>query len=179
MIFGKKKKEKEIFRAENTNDAGEYKILDELNVPEISYDGVFDRLPKQTAEQKLLELEKMDDLQFEFYICKIFQLKGYDVRFTPVVDDYGADLIIERAGVATAIRCRQVNGGALLDTDIVEGALAALKYYPCDDVMIITNGYFTKEAARRAFRAKVSLVDRNALISGFLNYKITPSPAPR
>lgn len=172
MIFGKKKKERQ---AQLTQESGEEEILEQFNTPAISYDEVFDRLPKQTTEHKLLELEKMDDLQFEFYICKIFQLKGFNVKFTPVADDYGADLIVERQGAATAVRCRLVNGkgaDALLGSGVVEETLLALKYYPCDDAMVITNGYFTKEAARRASRTKITLVDRNLLIEAFLNYKV-------
>lgn len=171
MIFGKKKKEAPLTGKEQQEN-----ILEQFNMPSVSYHEGFDYLPKQTAEQKLLELDKMDDLQFEFYLCKIFQLKGCTVKFTPVVDDFGADLIVERQGVATAVRCRLVKGGALLGANIIDETLVALKYYPCDDTMIVTNGYFSKEAVRYAAKKKISLVDRNLLIEDFLNYKIPPLP---
>ncbi len=48
---------------------------------------------RQTAEEKFNEIAKMDKTQFVIYVARLFGYKAYQVKFTPVLDNYGMDLL--------------------------------------------------------------------------------------
>lgn len=137
--------------------------LPELNLGEISKH-------KQTVSEKLAELAKMDDLQFEHYMARLFALQGYEVRYTPVENDCGADLVISRGNETIAVRC--LLGSGVLDKDAVESALGAMRHYSVHKVMIVTNMMFSAQAIRFARKTPVVLVDRPALIEDYLKMKV-------
>ncbi|MEG1528691.1 MAG: restriction endonuclease [Clostridia bacterium] len=127
-------------------------------------------LPRQTTAQKLAEIEKMDNIQFEFYLSRIFTYKGCTVKFTPVIDDYGADMVVEKGGVVTAVRCLITK--EILGCEVVYDSLKALSAYSCDQCMVITNGYFNSAAVKHAKGKKIVLVDKDTLIEDFINIKL-------
>lgn len=174
-LFGKKKKEPE---AANTMDAYPQNINEQFNVHEVDYGAGYAYLPKQTLEEKLVQLDKMDQTQFAFYLSKMYRLKGCTVKFTPVVDNYGIDLIVELHEHATGVRC--VITKTPLTRSIIDDTLQAIRYYPIDDVTIVTNGYFDADAVKyQRNNQLVALLDRSILIDNFLRYKPAPPPKPK
>lgn len=171
-LFGKKKKEEEVLQQEYANT-----INEQFNVHEIDYGPGYAYLPKQSVDDKLRELAKMDHVQFVFYLSKMYQLKGCSVKFTPVVDNYGVDLITQLHEHTTGVRC--VLTDKVLTRQIIDDTLLAMRYYPIDDVAIVTNSYFDADAIKyQKNNALVALVDRNILIDNFLKYKPAPTPKP-
>lgn len=128
------------------------------------------RSGKQSLTEKLIELEKLDNMQFEHYMARLFALKGYEVKYTPIENDYGADLIITRGNEIVAVRC--LLGKDILDKDAVEAALESMKHYAVRKVMIVTNQMFTRDAIKFSRKKPVVLVDRPALIEDYLKMKI-------
>jgi len=128
------------------------------------------RSGKQSLTEKLIELEKLDNMQFEHYMARLFALKGYEVKYTPIENDYGADLIITRGNEIVAVRC--LLGKDILDKDAVEAALESMKHYAVRKVMIVTNQMFTRDAIKFSRKNPVILVDRPALIEDYLKMKI-------
>ncbi len=125
---------------------------------------------KQNVSEKLAELAKMDNLQFEHYMARLFALQGYEVRYTPVDNDCGADLIITRGNETVAVRC--LLGEAILEKDIIEATLGAMRHYSVHKVMIVTNRMFSGEALRFARKKPIVLVDRAALIEDYLKMRV-------
>jgi len=146
----------------NTNPEIDY------GLPELSIS--FKRSGKQPLNEKLAELEKLDDMQFEHYMARLFALKGYEVKYTPIENDFGADLIITRGNEIVAVRCKL--GNSILGKDAVEEALESMKHYAVRKVMIVTTQMFSAEAIRFARKNPVVLVDRPALIEDYLKMKI-------
>lgn len=141
----------------------------QINIGEIDYSARY-RVRPQTVAEKLVEISKMDHVQFEHFLYRIFALKGYEVSFTPVINDGGADLVIAGDGKKRAVRCRLSDQP--LEVVDVEEALTAMDNYAVDSVILITNGYFSNAAIKFAKRNKVDLIDKDALIDEFLKIKV-------
>ena len=54
---------------------------------------------RQSTEEKFAEIAKMDKTQFVVYAARLFGYRGYRVKFTPVIDNYDVDLLVEKMGV--------------------------------------------------------------------------------
>lgn len=140
----------------------------DYGIPELSIGTQKQR--KQTVSEKLAQLEKMDNLQFEHYMARLFALQGYEVRYTPVTNDYGADLIISRDNTTIAVRCTL--GDRVLQKDCIEAALEAMRHYSIHKAMIVTNQMFSGEAISYARRKPIILIDRLSLIENYLKMKL-------
>lgn len=120
----------------------------------------------QTLEEKFNEIQKMDKTQFVIYVARLFSRKGYQVKFTPVLNNHDIDLLVEKMGVTIAVGCILSNK-VLCEGDIhcvVEGS----RYYHASNVMTLTNTYFDRTALEYAKRERMSLVDRNILAEDFM-----------
>lgn len=169
MGFFKRKKE------EKASQQYVESVNEQYNVVNIDYSQGYASLPKQTVEDKLNELKKMDHVQFEFFVSNIYRLKGCSVKLTPVVDNFGIDMIVELHGHTTGVRC--ILTDKILTRKIIDDTLTALHYYPIMDVTIVTNGYFDADAVKyQRNNQAVALVDKDLLIENFLKYKPAPTP---
>jgi restriction system protein len=104
----------------------------------------------------------MDGRTFEHYLRVVFGRRGFEVELTRYVGDYGADLIVRgdnRATVVQAKRSRRRVG-----VKAVQEAVAAKGYYGCDDALVVTNAYFTRQARVLAERNAVRLWSRHELV---------------
>lgn len=120
----------------------------------------------QTLEEKFNEIQKMDRTQFVIYIARLFSRKGYQVKFTPVLNNHDIDLLVEKMGVTIAVGCI-LSSKVLCEGDIhcvVDGS----RYYHASNVMALTNMYFDRTALEYAKRERMSLVDRNILAEDFM-----------
>lgn len=107
------------------------------------------------------EIEHLDGFAFEQLIGDLFRKAGYKVKVTKKTGDQGADIIVEKDGVSTAIQTKKYSGG--VGNKAVQEIVAAMKFYDCDKAMVITTGDFTKGAYELASRNGVQLIDREAL----------------
>ena len=121
----------------------------------------------QTLEEKFDQISKMDHTQFIIYVARLFSRKGYQVKLTPVVDNYAIDLIVEKMGVAIAVGCLLTNK-VLCKEDIV-CVRKGKDHYHVQNCMALTNMYFDRTALEYAREEKMSLVDRNILAEDFMN----------
>jgi len=107
------------------------------------------------------EIEHLDGFAFEQLIGDLFRKAGYKVKVTKKSGDQGADIIVEKDGVSTAIQTKKYSGS--VGNKAVQEIVAAMKFYDCDKAMVITTGDFTKGAFELASRNGVQLIDRKAL----------------
>ena len=109
---------------------------------------------RQSTEEKFAEIAKMDKTQFVVYAARLFGYRGYRVKFTPVIDNYDVDLLVEKMGVTIAVGVAPVAEGR--------------RYYHASAVMVVTNSYFDRSALDYAKQNNLSLVDRNVLSQDFM-----------
>lgn len=121
---------------------------------------------RQSVEEKFAEISKMDKTQFVIYVARLFSRKGYQVKFTPVIDNYNVDLLVEKMGVTIAVGC--VLTTKVLGEGDIRCILQGSAHYPASNVMALTNTYFDKTAVDFAKRERMSLVDRNILAEDFM-----------
>lgn len=107
------------------------------------------------------QIEHLDGFEFEQLIGELYRKAGYKVKVTKKSGDQGADIIVEKDGISTAIQTKKYGGS--VGNKAVQEIVAAMKFYDCDKAMVITTGYFTKSAYELASKNKVKLIDRKAL----------------
>ena len=116
---------------------------------------------RRIARSGIQEIDRMTGLLFEQYLASLFRRLGYSVERTSYQGDYGADLVVSKDGVKTAIQAKRSK--RKIGIKAVQEAVAAKGYYSCDKAMVVTNSFFTRQAATLAHRNGVSLWDRNRL----------------
>lgn len=121
----------------------------------------------QSIEEKFEQIAKMDKTQFVIYVARLFSRKGYQVKLTPVFDNYGIDMLVEKMGVIIAVQCLLTN--RILCENDVKSVVDGKTYYPASQAMVLTNMYFDRTAVDFAKANKISLVDRVILTEDFMN----------
>ena len=121
----------------------------------------------QSLEDKFDQISKMDRTQFVIYVARLFSRKGYQVKLTPVIDNFDIDLIVEKMGVTIAVGCILTN--KVLGREDIVPVRKGKEHYRAQNCMVLTNMYFDRTALDFAREEKMSLVDRNILAEDFMN----------
>lgn len=121
---------------------------------------------KQAVDQKLAQVDLMDDIQFVMYIFRLFQARGYVVRLTPAFNNYGVSFVAQKDDVSTAVVC--LASAKTVGRAEVETACAGWTKYPCKYATLVTNANADKTARRFAKKNNISLVDRTELVNRFM-----------
>ncbi|MBQ9125569.1 MAG: restriction endonuclease [Clostridia bacterium] len=122
---------------------------------------------RQTIEEKFNQIAKMDKTQFVIYVARLFSRKGYQVKLTPVFDNFGIDMLVEKMGTIVAVSCVLTN--KILGATDIQPVLEGQTHYPVSNAMVLTNMYFDRSALEFAKSNKISLVDRVILTEDFMN----------
>ncbi|WP_218916058.1 restriction endonuclease [Kosmotoga pacifica] len=117
----------------------------------------------------LPEIDKMSGEEFEIYLEQHFRKLGYHVHRTKYIGDYGADLIIEKDDIRTAVQAKRYNRSVGIKA--VQEVVASMKFYECSRAIVVTNSRFTEAAQTLARKNNVELWDRNKLAKSILNSK--------
>jgi len=133
-------------------------FLAALGVGRLAY--VFYRW-RMIARSGLNDIDTMSGRDFERYLDILFSRLGFNVQQTAVHGDYGADLVASNKGIRVAIQAKRHR--RRVGVKAVQEAVAAKGNYSCDKAMVVTNSFFTRQAARLADRNRVALWDRHRL----------------
>ena len=108
------------------------------------------------------EVEKMSGRHFAYYVKELFKRQGFTVKETVIVGNYGADLILERAGEKVVVQARRWknNVGSKGVQELVDSA----KQHNAHNRIVITNTYFSDKAIELAQSSGIELWDRNRLV---------------
>ena len=112
----------------------------------------------------------MDGKTFERYLGLLFEKLGYTVERVGHVGDFGADLILSKDGVKTAVQAKcykRENVGI----KAIQEAFGSVGYYHCEKAMVVTNSYFTNAAKTLAVSDNVELWGRKELINKLLTVR--------
>jgi restriction system protein len=111
----------------------------------------------------LPQIDKMSGEEFEMFLEQLFKRLGYKVERVGHVADYGADLIIEKDGIRTAVQAKRWNNP--IPIRAVQEVVTTMAHYNATHSMIVTNNFFTLNARNLAKENYVELVDRQKLAS--------------
>lgn len=122
------------------------------------------RKEQHRVSLSLAQIDAMDGSQFEHYLVNLFSRLGYRAEHTGHSGDFGADLIIEKDGMRTAVQAKNYDSSSV-GNEAVQQAIAAAAYYDCQKAMVVTNSTFTVAANQQAAGSNlpVGLVDRKGL----------------
>jgi len=119
-------------------------------------------------KQALLDhgVEDLDGLSwedFEELLLVMFQRNGHRARLTQNGADFGADLILEQSGERGVVQAKHWPGKDV-GVKAVQEIVAAAPHYRATRTLVVTSGYFTKQAIELAKSNKVELWDRDRLL---------------
>ena len=117
------------------------------------------RISKLLSHATTSDIDKIDGADFEKVIAYLFSKMHFKVRLTPASSDYGADLIVTKWHIRIAIQCKLYYAHNVGNKAVNE-VYGAKTYYSCDEAMVITNSYYTKNAKALANSVNVVLLDR-------------------
>lgn len=107
------------------------------------------------------DLQKLDPYEFESKIGEIYRRLGYKVQVTKGSGDQGADLVIEKDGIKSAVQAKKYAGA--VSNKAIQEVVGAMKFYDCDKSIVVTTGEFTPSARELAKANRVKLIDRDRL----------------
>lgn len=122
---------------------------------------------KMYLNSPLSKIDTMSGEEFEEYLSFLFKESGYKVKMTPKKGDYGLDLILKKNGLVTGVQAKRYKKN--VGVSAIQEAIGGMTHYGCDNVMVVTNSYFTKPAMNLASSGCVKLVDRDN-INKFVKY---------
>ena len=108
------------------------------------------------------QIDLMSGTEFEAFISGLFTKMGYETRLTKTTGDQGIDIVASKNGYVLGIQAKRYKSA--VGNFAIQEAVAGKKYYQCNDVMVISSGYFTKEAKELAQVNGVRLWGREELI---------------
>lgn len=138
---------------------------------------------RETAERearlRLLQLSNIDNMsgvEFEHYVCRLLQHRGFVAEVTAASNDFGVDIVAHRGNDKVAVQVKRYSKN--VSRTAISDAVAGRTHYGCSASMVITNCYFTKGAIEFAKSTGCVLVDRDCLtewIVAFQNIGTTVS----
>ncbi len=118
---------------------------------------------QRLAKAGMREIDVMDGESFEVFLETLFERQGYKVHRTRYQGDFGADLVLSKAGVKTVVQAKRASNN--VGVKAVQEVLGAKGYYKATEAVVVTNSKFTRAALQLAQANHVSLWDRDALTS--------------
>jgi restriction system protein len=125
---------------------------------------IFRYLEKQRlAKLGIDDIDRLSGRDFEKYLEVLFERRGYKVKLTKYIGDYGADLVVDSGSDKIVIQAKRFK--SKVGVKAVQEAVASKGYYGCQSAMVVTNSSFTEQAKILARANNVELWDRNKLIN--------------
>ena len=99
-------------------------------------------------------------IEFENFVGRYFQQKGYRMTNTPVSGDYGVDLFVENDLHKLAIQVKMYGGttGKVNRKCIME-LYGAKAYFDCNEAILVTNGDVLVDALEVANKLKIEILN--------------------
>jgi restriction system protein len=119
----------------------------------------------------IFEIDNMPGEKFEDRLQILFTNLGYKAERTSpgkVKPDYGADLVIEKEGIKTAVQAKRWKKSASVGEQVINDIYSALPMYDCQEGIVVTTSYFTRMAKEKAQRLKIKLWNRDDLVNNIL-----------
>lgn len=133
------------------------------------------RLRQQLSKADLDSIDRMSGEQFESFLEVLFERLGYRAETTERYDK-GADLILVKNGVKTAVQAKRWQEP--VGVEAVRAVVASMRPYRCTRGMVVTNSTFTRNAKLAARDNDISLWDRTDLANVLLTVNNPNQPLP-
>jgi restriction system protein len=123
----------------------------------------------QLTALQISNIDNMSGIEFEHYVAALFRRRGYTARVTKASGDLGIDIIIEKAGIKYGVQVKRQSSP--ISRRAVSDAVGALNHYKCQNAIVVTNNYFTRDAIELARSNNCQLVDRDLLAAWIRDFQ--------
>ena len=108
-------------------------------------------------------LKDIDPEDFEYFVAKILNERGYATELTRQVGDDGVDVLAyDKSQRRIAIQCKRYEKP--VGSPIIREMKGAQKLNKCDASLVVTTSRFTSAARRTAGQLNVGLIDGNNIV---------------
>ena len=107
------------------------------------------------------QIDALSGVEFEGFLKKLFEKMGYFVETTKKSYDFGADLVISKNGTKSIVQAKCLN--KTVGAKAIQEIIGAKNHYNVQNLMVVTNRYFSKEAETMALENDVKLINRDSL----------------
>ncbi len=113
-------------------------------------------------DTNLKTVDNMSGKEFEEFMEVLFKNLDFEVHRTPIVGDYGIDLILtDKNGKRIAVQLKRYKGK--VGTKAIQEAYSGANFYGIENITVVTNSYFTEQAKEMARKLGIELIDRKEL----------------
>ena len=116
------------------------------------------------------DIDRLDMDSFEKHLALLFKQQGFSLLKEKDGGKFAADFIAKSQNKRMLIHVLRKRTGKFGVKDVLDAA-AAQEEAGCDEVMLVTNGFFTKDAPGAAADKKVTLWDQKRLIEELATIK--------
>ncbi|MGM9683227.1 MAG: restriction endonuclease [Eubacteriales bacterium] len=110
------------------------------------------------------EIDNMDGVDFEHFVAGMLEKNGfYNIKLTPSSGDFGADIIAYKNFEKYVFQCKRYSADRTVGLKPVQEAYSGKIHYGASKAVVVTNIYFSKNAAILAKETNVILWDRTDL----------------
>lgn len=135
------------------------------------------RVKNNFKRANIKDIDRMDGLDFEFYLSVLFKELGYKAVVTNGSHDFGADLILKKNNHKIVVQAKRYGYKKNVSIGAIQEVFASQRYHNADESWVITNSYFTKSAVKLAKPCDVILRDRYALVKWINSIKSETTPS--
>ncbi len=126
---------------------------------------------------QLADIDQMPGIQFEHYVARLYQHRGYNTQVTKGSNDFGVDIIASKWGERLAVQVKRHS--KRVSRRAVSDSVAGLKHYGCNGAVVVTNNYFGRGAIALARSNSCQLVDRDMLAHWITDFQDANRPRLR
>ncbi len=106
-----------------------------------------------------VRFQGIDPSEFEDFIAHLLRLNGYEQVQTSYSADFGADIIVKKDALKTAVQVKRYFELHKVGVSDINQVIGAQQYYQCDQALMITTSSYTPAAKKLAESANVILWD--------------------
>ena len=110
---------------------------------------------------RLVDLHSINPAEFEKYVAKLLDHRGYTTKVVGQAGDMGVDVIARKGPEKYAVQVKRYSNP--VSRTAVSDAVAGGAYHGCNSAMVVTNNYFTAGARALAQSTNCQLIDRDVL----------------
>lgn len=115
----------------------------------------------KSIQANSFEFNKLSGEQFEKLLYRMYEKMGYTVQHVGKHGDQGGDLILTQGTQRILIQAKRYTNN--VPNSAIQEAVAAQKYYDCNQSTVVTSSDFTREAYNLGQVNNVTLVSRQEL----------------
>ncbi len=106
-------------------------------------------------------LKRMDPLEFERLVCRLYSKMGYEVQTTARTGDEGADGFLTKDGAKYVLQCKRVQNS--VGQPILRDLYGTFMHFQCQGGIVVTTGSVSSAAREWAHGKPITIVEIDEL----------------